>query len=119
MCSGFEGGGLREHLRQLLQRAVVSLVFADPLLQEGLEPGVELDRHVEQRVATGLIGADRDQIAALSTGQIAGLSTNQIAALGSRQIATLGVDDIAALTEYLSASSPVAPPATDRVTELP
>ncbi len=28
-------------------------------------------------------------------------------------------DDIAALTEYLSASSPVAPPATDRVTELP
>ncbi len=30
-----------------------------------------------------------------------------------------GGDDIAALTEYLTASSPVTPPGTDRVTELP
>ncbi|MEU6806837.1 5'-nucleotidase, partial [Streptomyces neyagawaensis] len=30
-----------------------------------------------------------------------------------------GGDDIAALTEYLTASSPVPPPGTDRVTELP
>jgi 2',3'-cyclic-nucleotide 2'-phosphodiesterase (5'-nucleotidase family) len=30
-----------------------------------------------------------------------------------------GGDDIAALTDYLTAHSPVSPPGTDRVTELP